>query len=477
MKSERARPVTLALASAVAGGVLSLALACSDRVSAPFFGEGPAQRALLGGDTTVHDHSRKAFTLSARNLEDESRRSQFFVGNSLFNKNWVQAPASTAGRDGLGPLFNARSCSGCHVQDGRGRPPKEGERIASLLFRLSVPGRSAHGGPLPDPHYGGQFQPRAIQGASPEVTVEIDHETIQGHFADGTPYELEAPTYRFDDHAYGEPRSDWMVSPRVAPAVIGMGLLEAIAEETLLGWADPDDRDGDGISGRVNRVWDQVTGAQAIGRLGWKANQPSVRQQVAGAFAGDIGITSSLFPDGGLSESQRVSLTELPDGGEPEISDELLDDVVLYTQTLAVPARRNVTYATVLHGEELFEQVGCTSCHVSRVETGVHPELSELSRQVIRPYTDLLLHDMGPGLADGRPDFEANGQEWRTPPLWGIGLVQTVNKHSRFLHDGRARNLEEAVLWHGGEAADAQSRYVSLDLEDRQALLRFLESL
>ena len=427
--------------------------------------------ALSGGETTVFETSRKAFTLSARNLKDPERKGRFVVGNSFFNRNWVQAPASAEGRDGLGPLFNARSCSACHLQDGRGRPPKPNQEPVSLIFRIS----NADGNH--DPHYGEQLQPRALPGAHGEVSISVNHEPIAEQFADGTAYELTRPIYQFSEAAYGPISPAWAVSPRVAPAVIGLGLLESIPEATLQSWADANDNDGDGISGRVNRVWNVETKRQEVGRFGWKANQPTIKQQVAAAFQGDIGITSSLFPDENLTLPQKSTLAHFQSGGDPELSDQLLDDVTFYCQTLAVPARRDLDVPEALRGEDLFQEIGCADCHKSEIRTAERSGLPELSLQTIHPYTDLLLHDMGPSLADHRPDGQATGSEWRTPPLWGIGLVETVNKHSRFLHDGRARNLEEAILWHDGEGATSRDHYKNQSKSNRQAILTFLESL
>lgn len=431
---------------------------------------------LSGGQATVFDTTPNAFSLPAPGLERQDEL-LFFVGNSFFNQNWVTAPASTTARDGLGPLFNTRSCAGCHFKDGRGRPPEQdGELGTGFLVRLSGPGRDIHGAVLPEPTYGGQLQDQAIEKVPPEGKVKISYEEITGTFADGESYTLRKPTYTFTDLAYGELHPEFQFSPRVANQMIGMGLLEAIPEEMLLALADPNDADKDGISGRPNYVWDNFNQRTAIGRFGWKANEPTVFQQVAGAFLGDLGITSRLFPEQNCKESQTACQNAL-DGGQPEIEDDDFLKVVLYSSSLAVPARRNWDNATVLEGKNLFLEANCATCHTPKLETGIHPTIPALSKQTIRPYTDLLLHDMGDELADGRADFQATGNEWRTPPLWGIGLIETVNGHTFYLHDGRARSLMEAILWHGGEAEDAKKRVLQLNKAEREALIRFLESL
>jgi len=431
---------------------------------------------LSGGDTTVFEQGHDAFSLSARNLKGE-RRDRFFVGNSIFNRPWVTAPSSTSGVDGLGPTFNATSCSACHFMDGRGAPPTQpGEEFLGLLLRLSIPGVDEHGGPLGEPSYGGQFNHHAILGVPAEGRAFVDYEEVPGQYADGTPYSLRRPTYRFADLAFGplDPRT--MVSPRTAPFMIGLGLLEAVDEAQLLALADEDDADGDGISGRPNRVWDPVTQTTTLGRFGWKANQPGLEQQNAGAFLGDIGITSALFPDENCPPPQ-TACAAAPNGGKPELDGDKLTDATYYARLLAVPARRDYEDPTVLRGKALFRAAGCASCHVPVLVTAASAEVPELAGQVIRPYTDLLLHDLGDDLADGRPDFLATGREWRTPPLWGIGLIGVVNGHTLLLHDGRARDLAEAVLWHGGEAEAAREAFRTLPRDDRAALIRFLESL
>lgn len=442
--------------------------------------EGPEPGAeLLGGATTIFDATRNAYTFAARNLDDAGR-SAFSLGDHFFNRNWVTAPASTSANDGLGPMFNATSCSACHFKDGRGAPPETAdENPVALLMRLSVAGQDAHGGPRHEPNYGEQFNHRAILGVPPEGTVRVTYEEVAGAYADGEPFSLRRPSYTFPELGYGPFAPDVMISPRIAPANFGLGLLEAIDEATVLALADEDDRDGDGISGRPNRVWNTRAGRATLGRFGWKANQPTVEQQTAAAFLGDIGITTSLFNVDNCTAIQLDCL-EAPPGGtpeEPELSEQKLGWVTDYGMTIAVPARRGWTDPTVVRGEKLFREARCSGCHVMKITTGELPRYPALSRQVIRPFTDLLLHDMGDGLADGRPDFEADGREWRTAPLWGIGLVRVVNRHQFFLHDGRARGFAEAILWHGGEAEASREAFRAMPKADRDALLAFLDSL
>lgn len=428
-----------------------------------------------GGAATVFDESVNAFGNPAPNLQGDGDL-VFITGNSFFNRNWVTSPASTEDLDGLGPLFNSRSCSGCHFKDGRGRPPSPGEPLVSMLFRLSRPGKSENGGPVPVPDYGLQLGTRAILGVPVEGTADISYQEIPGQYTDGQAYSLRKPEYEFTDLGYGPIGTDVLFSPRVAPHMVGLGLLEAVDDATILSFEDPQDVDQDGISGRVNRVWDIENNEVNIGRFGWKANQPNLRQQTAGAFVGDIGITSSIFPEENCSINQTDCQNALS-GGEPELKASILDKVTFYSSTLAVPKRRDWDDPVVLRGKQLFFESNCTGCHIPKIKTGNSGDIPEFHQQVIRPYTDLLLHDMGEELADGRTDFEASGSEWRTPPLWGIGLVETVNDHTNFLHDGRARNLEEAILWHGGEAESSKQAFLNMQRTDREALIRFLESL
>ncbi len=435
---------------------------------------------LPGGETTnTFLLGSNAFTRQAENLADEHDQA-FFSGNSLFNMPWVEAPASTTRRDGLGPLFNARSCAACHFKDGRGAPPLEpGESFLGLLIRLSVPGEDMFGGPLPDPNYGGQLQPFALPAVPGEAEPRVEYAEISGTYGDGEAYTLLAPTYAFDALAYGPLHAEIMISPRVAPAVIGLGLLEAIPVERLEALADLDDADGDGISGEINPVWDVEAGALRPGRFGWKSDQPTVRQQVAGALLGDMGITSPIFRERNCTAPQADCLAAM-DGGNttdaPEIEADDFDKLVLYSEVLAVPARRDYQSDEVLRGKALFSQAGCASCHTPSHVTGDHP-IEAMREQLIWPYTDLLVHDMGDALADGRPVFGADGREWRTPPLWGLGYYEVVNGHTRLLHDGRARGVAEAILWHGGEGEAAREAFRTMPAADRAALVRFVESL
>ena len=311
----------------------------------------------------------------------------------------------------------------------------------------------------------------------------IAYEETSVALADGAVVRLRAPTYGVSGLHYGALHPGVMLSPRVAPPIIGMGLLEAIADADILAGVDPDDRDGDGISGRSNWVWSDEHGKVMLGRLGWKAGQPTVAQQAASAFRGDIGVSTPLYPHphGDCTPAQRECRTA-PHGGASgaesvEATATMFDLLAFYTRNLGVPARRDIDHPQVLAGKRLFYKSNCTGCHRPKFVTRRDSIGKEQSFQLIWPYTDLLLHDMGDGLADNRPEGEATNHEWRTPPLWGIGLTETVSGHTLFLHDGRARNLLEAILWHGGEAEPAKKRVVAMTREERAALLAFLRSL
>ena len=427
---------------------------------------------LAGGETTIFDASSHAFSIPAPNLSVDALE-KHLEGDVEFEAVFVTAPAVV--NPGLGPIYNNVSCINCHSRDGRGRPPDIHEELVSLLFRLSLPNNDKvieGKQPIPVPGYGTQLNNRAIYGTPAEGNVNITYTEQPLVTSDGTKVYLRYPSYKIIDTYHPLPEVI-EVSPRVAPVVFGLGLLEAIPEQTVLSNADESDLNKDGISGKPNFVWDVVRKQYVLGRFGWKANQPNLLQQVASAYHDDMGLTTSLFLlENSFGQSQHTDVST-----SPEISDEILDVVTFYVQTLAVPARRNVDDPKVIQGEQLFTQAQCGICHIPTHRTGVFPGIPSVSNQTIHPYTDLLLHDMGPELADKRPDFQATGTEWRTPPLWGIGLVRTVNGHTNFLHDGRARNLLEAILWHGGEAEKSRDITLEMSQNERDALIAFLESL
>ncbi|MBL0744082.1 c-type cytochrome [Chryseolinea sp. Jin1] len=424
---------------------------------------------LSGGSQTVFDNGVGAFSTAFPNLTS-AREHVHGIGDGAFGQTFVTAPAPI--NPGLGPIFNNVSCTSCHVNDGRGKPPGAGEQLSSLLIRISIPGTDAHGGPNPVPGFGGQLQQRGIFGVAPEALVKIEYTEKQYTFADGEAYSLRFPTYSLQNPYTALP-AGVMISPRIAPPVFGLGLLEAIDEADILANADVEDMNDDGISGKPNYAWNVVEGKMTLGKFGWKAANPSVLQQSAGAYNEDMGITNFIFPhETAMGQSQYDGRDD-----EYEVSDSLLHSVAFYIRTLGVPARRSADDAVVLQGKKLFVEGKCAQCHVPRFRTKTDVAFPEISNQVIFPYTDVLVHDMGEDLADNRPDFDANGREWRTAPLWGIGLTRIVNGHQNFLHDGRARTLLEAIMWHGGEAEQSKDFVSNLSKTDRDKLVKFLESL
>jgi CxxC motif-containing protein (DUF1111 family) len=470
----RGRFGAIALLSALAGVLASLLL----------HGAGWAQPPLLlaGGDTTVQNRTSQGYSQPAPNLSGEWL-ALHQVGDRHFEAAFVTPPAPVNG--GLGPLFNNTSCAGCHIRDGRGMPVP-----GQLLLRVSLPHQglpdasttvlpapdeampvlqaNAHleasvslGKAPPVPGIGTQIQDQAVYGYLPEARVKLRWQEQTGTYADGTPYSLRSPQFDITLPNSGSLPSHILTSPRIPSPVFGLGLLEAVPEAEILALADSDDADGDGISGRPNFVWDVEKQAEVLGRFGWKANNPTLLQQGASAYINDMGVTNPLFPES---------------DGSSEIDADTLKANTVYVQTLAVPAPTLRQDPQVLKGKRLFNAANCAGCHVPTLHTGSH-EIQALANQTIHPYTDLLLHDLGEDLADHRPDFQATGQEWRTPPLWGIGLVQTVLPYSGYLHDGRARTLAEAILWHGGEATSAREAFRHMSQSDRTALLKFLNSL
>lgn len=450
-----------------------------------------ATEALPGGDATVAVREDvNAFSQVSANTPAE-RELDFIVGNALFRRIWEAAPAEQAASDGLGPLYNALSCEACHIKDGRGHPPLNAQDDAiSVLLRVSVPSNAKDVteqiegfiGTAPDPTYGAQIQDFAVPGQVAEAQLSLSYLEQRVAFADGTQVILRRPTFDLKELSYGPLHKEARLSPRIAPQMIGLGLLEAIPAADILALADPEDADKDGISGRPNVVWSKVHDQPMLGRFGLKAGVPTLLEQSASAFAADMGISSPLFPAGAgdCSVAQSACLAGPHGDGDArvhEIDAIGLELVTFYSRNLAVPARRNADNAKVLRGREVFYDTGCAACHTPSFVTHRLEGQPEQSYQQIWPYTDMLLHDMGPGLADMSPEARATGREWRTPPLWGIGLSQQVTGHSTFLHDGRARSILEAVLWHGGEAAAQRDGVIALPTADRAALLAFLESL
>jgi len=453
----------------------------------------PFEQMQAGAATARQLVNADIFSHPSGTLDFEGRQ-RFLVGNGLFRKDWVSAPSSTQASDGLGPLFNARSCQACHVKDGRGTvpgfDPLARTDAVALLLRLSVPPvtdedrrrlASAELPFLPEPTYGVQLQNFAVAGLPAEGRLDISYEPVEVALNGGETATLMRPTYRIADPAYGPLRDDVRMSPRLAQPMIGLGLLEAVHEADILAHAAADK--GDGVRGRPNWVRDETTGKLALGRFNWKASQPTVAQQSAAAFSNDMGLSTPMFPSHyGECTRAQAACFELPHGAQPhlgehEVPAELMDFVADYSTNLAVPQRRDVDEPRVLAGKKLFYQANCVACHVPKYVTRRDAARPEHRFQLIWPYSDLLLHDMGDGLADGVSEALASGRDWRTPPLWGIGLTRTVNPNATWLHDGRARTLLEAVLWHGGEAQAARDRVVAMTPGERADLIRFLESL
>jgi len=423
---------------------------------------------LSGGDMTTFDATSKAFQSAFSGLSsyDEYIHEK---GDLVFSQSFVTSPAPI--HNGLGPLYNNTSCESCHHNDGIGLPTA-GDARSSLLLRISLPGTDEHGGPVSVPGYGLQVQDKAAFGKQPEAKVSIVYTYQTNSFGDGETYELRTPAYRLTN-LYTPISGAYLLSPRLAPPMIGLGLLESVPESEIVAYADPNDGNGDGIRGVANYVWDITTKSTKLGRFGWKANTASVLTQVATAFNQDMGLTSSILPsESSFGQAQYDNLND-----ESELPDTTLNQVKYYAQTLCVPARRNVTDPVVKRGQQLFMLAKCGTCHRQTLTTGVNISFPQLSNQVIHPYSDLLVHNMGPGLGDGRPDFKADGQSWRTPPLWGLGLYSIINNPGYYLHDGRARTLVEAIMWHGGEAQQSKDYYSNLSKTDREAVLKFLQSL
>jgi len=450
-------------------------------------------RARSGGQFTVLDASETAYSQPVPQL-DARQAEAFALGRQMFTTRWAFFWFENAAF-GRGPISNAQACTTCHTNNGRGlvtgtpRLASNGaageardhhitvpfEPAPNLVVRVSVKGEGPHGGPRPHPHYGDQLQIFGVKGVVP-AEGEFSVQWLEQVFAlpDGEQVRLRMPVLTITNLGYGSLGEDALTALRLAPPLIGLGLLEAVPEETILALAAR--AAVAGIRGRANRVWDESQGKMVLGRFGLKANHGSLREQVAAAFINDIGLSNPVYPEQNCTPVQQTCQEQMA-AGKPEITALRLAGTELYVRALQVPARRNTEDPEALRGEEMFAKAHCAVCHVPQLETGASPQLPQLAGQTIHPYTDLLLHDMGEGLSDGRPDFQATGREWRTPPLWGIGLSKTVNGASAFLHDGRARNFTEAILWHGGEAEASREAFRQLSRQDRAALLTFLQSL
>lgn len=456
------------------------------------------------GDQTLYLAGQHSSGLSKRRdsyshpspLLDLNTKLDFKIGQAIFEKIWVFAPASTTASDGLGPLYNARSCARCHERNGRGTLREDGRTSPALFLRLSTSAKtpeekqalkSGRLGVIPDPIYGTQLQSFAYPGGQAEAQLRVSYTEQPIQLSDGETISLRTPHYQIIAPQYGAFAKGLMTSPRISPPMIGLGLLEAINQVDVLALEDPNDSNKDGISGKANWVWDKTTASLQLGRFGWKAGHPNLAQQNAGAFSGDIGISTDLFPQhwGDCSAAQTKCrkqahgnrTRQAPEIDHLEAPTVMSKALLLYTRNIAVPVRQIDKPEATKKGQKIFNAVGCAACHTPSFQTSGHVEQSSLNGQNISPYTDLLLHDMGAALADNRPEFKADGQEWRTAPLWGLGSNKTVSGKNFLLHDGRARSILEAIMWHGGEAEPAKLKVQKMPKEQRLQLLTFLESL
>lgn len=424
---------------------------------------------LSGGVATVFDETSKALGHQLPGLNDRDSR-MHSLGDAGFSQTFVTDPAPNFG--GIGPIYNNVSCISCHHNDGKGTPTA-GTITSSLLIRVATGAPNEHGGPSGLPGFGNQIQDLSIQGVAPEAKVNISYTNRTITYPDGTTTDLRVPAYSLLNSYL--PLGAYQLSPRLAPPVFGLGLLENIPEATITGFAQANQKNKNGIAGHPNYVYNPETKRAEIGRFGLKANTSSLYVQVASAYHQDMGITNTLFPQKSCYGQSQMSAVYMPE--KINLPDSMLHAVTFYVQSLAVPARRKVNDPVVKSGEAIFSSINCSGCHIPTMNTGVHLGFSQLSNQRIHPYTDLLLHDMGKDLADGYTDYLANGNEWKTPALWGIGLFEKTNGTPFYLHDGRARTLEEAILWHGGEAQNSRNAFMQLSAGDRQALIQFIKSL
>jgi CxxC motif-containing protein (DUF1111 family) len=428
---------------------------------------------FAGGAGTIFDNSADAYIYPMANLSQEDQDKHTEADGTFEHKFSVDLATSGKPFSGLGPLFNHESCSGCHLRNGRAAPPTSATDKSGLLIRLSEDGTDEHGGPKGLTGFGGQLQNFSGKPTIPiEANFTITYLSIQELFPDQEVVILKKPTYILGNK-YMEMPANYKTSPRVASLMVGLGLLEAVSETTILDFVDEFDQNKDGISGRPNYGWSPEYNKMMLGRFGWKAAMPSLKEQSAGALNQDMGLTNPVF----RSENCEGQTNCINTGVKTDVDLEQLELFTFYCQTVAVPAPRNLKDSSVQRGKATFKKIGCDKCHRPSMKTGnLHP-IAALNNQLIFPYTDMLLHDMGNDLSDGRQDFTATGNEWRTPPLWGIGLSLVVNNHIRLMHDGRADGYEEAILWHGGEGAKSKKEYKLLTKSQRVDLINFLKNL
>lgn len=411
-------------------------------------------------DATTQAFTRPYAGLSTGQLEEHRK------GDAAFEAIFV---AGAGIQGGLGPLFHTNSCVVCHAADGRGSAPLAGEVPVGVLLRTSMAGVLGQA-PLPVAGFGGQLQPRAVAGEVPEVRIDVAWIDSDHVLPDGERIPMRRPAWTVRGTSVPFP-SGALVGARLAPPVFGLGALEAVDDLEILRLEDSKDRDGDGISGRANRIA-TAGGGTVIGRFGWKANTPDLLTQAAAAYRNDMGITNHIFPTEPC-KGYRASCDDHP----VEVDSATLAAVAFYTRSLAAPVRRRTNDPQVLRGEGLFKEFGCAQCHVPELPYSAGRLLPTAPAGKARAFTDLLLHDMGEDLADGRPDHSAEGREWRTAPLWGIGLTEMVHGKLELLHDGRARSFEEAILWHGGEAERSKQLWRQASSGDRKAMVAYLRSL
>lgn len=460
--------------------VVSL-MSCTKAPDIPEFDESEKKP---GGTMTTARVSERSYIYPGPNLSGKDKL-DFWTGFSLFRDPWVIAPSSTKDRDGLGPLFSTRSCISCHLAGARGDQALEGiSKPSALVVRL---GPSSKNESYEDPKYGGQIQPRTFPISHPSITSELKGEAklslryiqVRGQYADGEIYTLRRPIFSLIEKAFGEFAAQSVPSYRLAPAVYGMGLLDAIDEQDLIDLEDIDDFNNDGISASYNRVINVKTKTKQIGRFGHKGKHPTLEQQVAAAFRDDIGITNTLFPKESCMPHQTACKQASLMGGHQtvEIPDKLFKLVDRFSAGLGVPPARELASKQVQAGRALFYRAGCDSCHTPSYTTDKNYPNQALANQKIWPYSDLALHDMGPDLGDAMWEGAAQPREWRTPPLWGIGLRDKYQKNAVFLHDGRAQSITEAILWHGGEGEAAKDVFVHFSQSERQDLIAFLKAI